>query len=152
MYPLDEQIARVVFERLEITQGASSVVRKSRKLADWTPEDNQIVLVKVGPARFPGIDCQGNPPAYGWTVTLNIYCHKLQSEFDDTPTEELMAELVSNAMLAITTDSNWGTMDGNAIDSNFGNMSFPGVDGFDCVMVPLTVLFRVNEFDMYTPR
>jgi hypothetical protein len=106
-YPVDERIAQVAQQRLESIDIITGVIRESRNINNWTPEDRQILLIKDPPQRATEFDTIGNPPGIAYTMNLHVRCHVLQSQVADEPVEELLSIIVADAVRAITNAADW---------------------------------------------
>lgn len=149
---VDEAITQAVFERLELVPFVTAV-RQTRELDEWTPEDSQIVLVKQHPTRITELDCPGNPPALGWQIELRIRMHILASEHEETPPEELLSNLNAETIRTITALPQWYQWGGLALDTQFGDTETIASDGgFDAMMLPLLITYRVSENNPYEVR
>lgn len=157
--PVPERIADVIEARLQkIVAGGSiyvagyEVVRPTRN-GNFTPQDNQLILVQDEIEMVSDLMCPGNPPATAYRVTYNIYAHSLVSETEETPGDYFSNYLMAEIKKAIVDAPAWYHMDGLAIDSQFGSPALISNDGgVDGVNVPVTVTFRVTEGDMMEVR
>jgi hypothetical protein len=150
--PVDEAIAQAVFERLELVPFVTAV-RQTRQLDEWTPEDNQLLLSKQHPVRVPDLDHAGNPPAIAWDVELRIHIHVLASEHDQTPTDALLANLMAETVRTLTSPAHWHNWGDLAINSRFESTETVSSDGgFDAMVLPLVVTYRVSETNPYEVR
>jgi hypothetical protein len=149
-YPIDDLIVRVAKQRLETLDFVSEVIRESRNIINWTPKDKQIILTKETPTRAEEHDTIGNPPGIAYTMTLNIYCHVLQSQVDDEPVDSLLSVIAADVVRAITAPKSWYRFDDAALNAELGDVERNAFDGsFDSIKVPVTVLYRVREDDPY---
>jgi hypothetical protein len=150
--PANEEIAKRIFERLT-DSGDFTVVRQTKQLDEWTPEDRQVVMVAMMPERAEDIDHPGNPPANGYQMEVRFRLHVMQSEHDETPTEDLLSRLAADVMVACTDAPNWHQWDEIAINSEFGSLeSVPNDGGIDAAMLPLVVSYRITEGNPYEVR
>jgi len=99
--PVPERIADVIEKRLQkIVAGGSyyvagfEVVRPTRN-GNFTPQDNQFIIVQDEIEIVSDLMCPGNPPAMAYRITYNIFAHSLVSETDITP-----ADYFSNYLMA----------------------------------------------------
>jgi hypothetical protein len=149
-YPVDERIAQVAQQRLESIDIITGVIRESRKVNNWTPEDRQILLIKDPPQRATEFDTIGNPPGIAYTMNLHVRCHVLQSQVADEPVEELLSIIVADAVRAITNAADWHKFDGHCLDATIGNFERSSFDGaFDVATLIVTVVYRIKETDPY---
>ena len=157
--PVSEQIAVVVFTRLQVLETvgesvyeftACNVVRP-RRYNSHTPEHQQIVLMQEAPQRAPDYDCPGSPNKLAWSLRFLIVCHVMPSEEDETAVDTLKNLMWAEVIRVVATDQNWETMDDLAIESEWEDPEFidpsGGVDG---VIVPLSVTYRHSERDPFT--
>lgn len=150
----DEIIARL---QILVTGGSGpyslvNVVRPT-KLATYTPQHGLIVLTRGEIVRVNELDCPGNPPSQCWKQTFLIRVHIAPSERDTTPIEVYEDVFEAEIHRAIRTDATWHQFDDNAINADFGPQQTATSDGgYDGIVVPLMVTYRVSEGDLYTVR
>jgi len=150
--PVDEAIIEKVIESLEEIDDIT-VIRQTKSIEEWTPEDLQIVVVKGGPTRVTDLDCPGNPPALAWQLEVKLRLHVIPSEHDDTATEEYSSVFVAEVLKEITSTAGWYHWSGLAIDSQIGDIEPISSDGgFDCTVLPLLITYRVSENNPYEVR
>jgi hypothetical protein len=157
--PVPERIADVIEKRLQkIVAGGSyyvagfEVVRPTRN-GNFTPQDNQFIIVQDEIEIVSDLMCPGNPPAMAYRITYNIFAHSLCSETDITPADYFSNYLMAEIKRAIVDAPAWYHMEGLAIDSMFGSPALISNDGgVDGINVPVQVTFRVTEGDMMEVR
>lgn len=151
-YTVDEEITQAVFERLENVTDCTAV-RQTRQIDEWTPEDNQLVLIKQHPVRVTELDHPGNPPAIAWMIEMRIRIHSLASDHDDIPTEQWLSQTMAEVIKELTAPPQWYHWNGLAIDSQFGDCeTIASEGGFDAMMLPLMITYRVSENNPYEVR
>lgn len=160
-YPVVELIAQELYDRLNAMATepytyqthVSSVIRpKTRN--DEAPEHLKIILKQdTLTERVPDLDYPGNPPAVARRVTFRVHCYQ-QSEDDTGNFDALIQQFASDVVKAVTVTGNaWHSMDGNAVDSEFGEFEQIGPDGgLRGIIVPVIVTYRTDEDDPYTVR
>lgn len=157
--PIVSKISDEIFARLEtlvsIPNDAftfSDVIRPT-KLATYEPSHALIVLTRGEVTRVTELDCPGNPPAIAYQQTFLIRVHIAPSEKDLTPVEFFEDVAEAEIHKAIRTNATWHNMDGNAINADFQAMQTVTADGgYDGIMIPLAVTYRISEGDPYTVR
>ena len=112
-----------------------------------------IVLTRGEVARITELDCPGNPPAICYQQTFLIRVHVAPSEKDETPIEFYEDVAEAEIVKAIRTNTTWHTFDGNSINAQFETVQTVTSDGgYDGIMIPLQVVYRISEGDPYTVR
>jgi|694.fasta_scaffold19329_7 hypothetical protein len=151
--PVDEAITDDVVTLLEDELTDLEIIRQTNQVDEWTPKNDQVVIVRHALERLPEIDCPGNPPAIGYEMILHLRLHVMQSEHDTEPLDKLMSILAADVQAALTQDSGWYHWDGKAIDSEFGSFERISTDtGFAAALLPLRVRYRVSENNPYESR
>ena len=159
--PVAEEIARVVFSRLQklVAGGgtntrASAVTRTTKNRDDWSPQHNEIVLTHTKPQPDAQHSHHGNPPVQGWSITFHIWCHVMPSELDPTPTDELLNGFDADVRLVITDPvATWHNFDNLAINAYWDTPEpSESATAIEALKIPLTVKFRTDENDLYTAR
>ena len=159
--PVIERIMDTVHQRLQVLLSdvypntpVSEVIRPSRTIS-FQPKPWQIVLT-LGDQEVNEALCKaGNPPAIAYDARINIYCHLMPSETDNTPIDTYQTVFYADVQEALTNsgDGGWWGMGGLAINSHIRAMeqmtSDGGMDGF---CVPLEVCYRVSEYSAYEVR
>lgn len=151
-----ETIALEIESRLESMIGAVGYstavveVHRPRRFAQFTPRNNQVVLVQGQTERVPILDRPGNPPAIAIRQTFEIHCHVMQDERDESTIDTLLNAFHADIVKAIAGGSStWHTFDGNAIDAEWGAINYVQADGgLDGVQIPLLITYRVSEDDL----
>jgi hypothetical protein len=156
--PVVSRISDEIFARLQALVSGSAgayaftdVVRPT-KLATYTPQHGLIVLTRGEVSRLTEIDCPGNPPAVGYQQTFLIRVHIAPSEKDTTPVEVYEDVMEAEIHKAIVNDpATWHTFGDLAILADLGAQQTATSDGgYEGIAIPLTVMFRVSEGDLYT--
>jgi hypothetical protein len=157
--PVITKISDEIFTRLEtlISEPNDSVtfagVIRPTKLATHVPQHMLIVLSRGDVSRQTDLDCPGNPPAICYQQTFVIRVHIAPSERDSTPVEFYEDIAEASIIRAIRNDGSWHTFDGNAINAQFDAVQTVTADGgYDGIMIPLNVTYRIAENDPYTAR
>ncbi len=147
------QITDKLANRLESTAIATEVIRPKR-LGDWTPRNNQVVIIPVSDDMEPNEDwsCQGNPPAQAWTLPVLLVCTQKD---DETTTEDIDSKkstYAAEVMKAVTSPAAWWNWDGLAVDSRFGPIT--DYDGGEIAahQVTLNIIFRTDENNPFNAR
>ena len=106
-----ETIALEIESRLSAMIGSSdystSVVEvyRPRRFAQFTPRNNQVVLVQGQTERVPMLDRPGNPPAIAIRQTFEIHCHVMQDERDESTIDSLLnafhADIVKRSLVVL---------------------------------------------------
>lgn len=157
--PVVERIAAEIAKRLELlTSGFSSHFRASeivrpKRYAEYTPENNQIIVQYAEDEVIEAMSRPGNPPAIARNQTYSIHCHIIPSTKDPTPADEYISIVGSEVVRAICRpQATWYTFGSLAIDATWG--SFEAIDSARVggVNVPLTVLYRTDENNPYLAR
>lgn len=160
--PVPELIALEIVARLgEITTDndyafdVSEVVRPTRRGENWQRKHLGIGVLQGTAERAEDLDYPGNPPALAYTLTFSLLCvcKDADASTDAHATNE--NEMAAAVVTAITDDgSDWHTMNGKAINSQFGSMEpFSSPEGeMNGVSLPLIVTYRVAENDPFTVR
>lgn len=158
--PVSELIIEEVARRLEeITEAngfafdIGTVWRPSQRSQEMSLGHHDIDVVMVGQSVNEDLSHPGNPPAVCWEMTLHLHCvneqDRNETESHSTLDNEFAAA-VHKAIVARAADQNlWYTMDGNAVDTRFGNISpFLKQSGdYGGVTMVLNILYRVSEDD-----
>ena len=86
-------------------------------------------------------------------MEVRFRLHVMQSQHDETPTEDLLSRLAADVMVACTDAPNWHQWDEIAINSEFGSLeTVPNDGGIDAAMLPLVVSYRITEGNPYEVR
>jgi hypothetical protein len=158
--PVVSRISDEIFARLQTLVSGSAgayefvnVVRPT-KLTTYTPQHGLIVLTRGEVVRVPEMDCPGNPPAVGWRQTFLIRVHIAPSERDTQPVEVYEDIMEAEIHKAIVCDPDiWHTFGNLAINAEFEPQQTVASDGsYDGIAIPLAVLYRVTEGNLYTVR
>lgn len=153
MNTIQNNITDVLVERLKST-GTSVEVVLPDLMADYRPKKNQVVVTPETTTRFEDYDCQGNPPAWGWSCEYTIRCLTRQDE-NATPqsVDAILSEMSSNVYNSITSPSAWWQFDGNAINSQISgierNLESLGMADYT---ITLTVQYRTDENNIFNRR
>ena len=125
-------------------------VHRPRRFAQFTPKNNQVVLVQGQTERVSTLDHPGNPPAIAIRQTFEIHCHVMQDERDESAIDSLLNSFHADIVKALAGGSStWHTFAGNAIDAEWGAVNYVQADGgLDGVQIPLLVTYRVSEDDL----
>ena len=89
--PVNERIAAVLLARLQIlTTGIKPAtpireVIRPKRLNEFTPQHLQIVMTVDEVIANDDLSHAGNPPAIAYDMTINLHCHLMPSELDETP-------------------------------------------------------------------
>lgn len=156
--PVVSRISDEVFSRLKnISNGPRGIqfagVIRPTKLATYAPEHFLIVLTRGESVRITELDCPGNPPSSAYQQTFMIRVHVAPSERDATPIERYEDIAEGEILRTIRTDATWHTFEDNAINAEFGPVQTVTSDGgYDGIIIPLIVTYRVEEGDPYTVR
>lgn len=159
IYPVIEQIARVLTKRLErMTTGlyptspVTEVVRAKRN-ADYSPHHYQIVLTQNEPEFSDELSHPGNPPASAYYVTFTIRGHLAPSETDEQSIDAYRNVFAADIRRAVATSLHWYNFDGWAVNAWFeAPEAYDADGGISGVNVPVRVLYRHDENDPYKPR
>ena len=128
------------------------VVRPTR-IASYTPEHGLIVLTRGDQTRVFELDCPGNPPAIAWQQQFMIRVHIAPSERDATPIELMEDVAHAEILKVIRNGETWHTFGGNAINAQIESLVTMTADGgYVGIGIPINVIYRVAEDDMYTVR
>lgn len=157
--PVSELIARELLTRLiKLEDGYSAysdvvqVVRPTR-MGGFTPQHLQIVLTQSSPEIDEELSRPGNPPATAFRMLFNIRCHVMPSEDDPDAVDEFCNTIAADVVRAVCDETDWHTMGGNAINSEW--QTHENIDGdgsLDGVNVPLLVTFRTDENNPFQMR
>jgi hypothetical protein len=157
--PVVTRIESEIFDRLQkLAAWTSDYTRVTevimpKRLSGYTPKDRQIVLTRESEERVPELDCPGNPPSEAKRATFAIRCHVLPSEKDTTPVEEYCDVIAADVKRAIGDASQWHTMGGLAINTEWLDPVAINSDGsFGGIAVVLAVTFRTDENNPYNVR
>lgn len=157
--PVVAKIADELFARLEtLAEVPASIVPfrdviRPAKLATYMPEHGLVVLIRGDQTRVPELDCPGNPPAVAYRQLFHIVIHLAPSEKDSTPLDQYEDYAHAEVVKAVRVNGTWHTFDDNAIDATFEPaQSVSGEGGYDGIVIPLSVVYRVAEDDPYTVR
>ena len=152
MRPIQNKIQDVLVDRLNTSGLLVQVVTPN--LADnYTPMDGQVVLTPDSTERNEDIDCQGNPPATGWTLTFQIRVIARQEEEGHDSIDEKLSESLGSVYNSITSPSDWWTMGGNAINSEFSGIE-RSLEDMVLAAYQLTLLvhYRTDETNILNGR
>lgn len=150
-----ERIALELVARLETIPTVSAVERPNRDGSSLTYQHLSVQVVQGESQRLDTIDCPGNPPAVGYSITFEIKCVCRDSAADNealaTNPNALAAEAVAAIVGASTT---WYRISGLAVDSDIGNWTpFESSEGeFNGMTVTIAIKYRVSENDPYEVR
>lgn len=161
---LDEIVSRLELLLVEDDSVYSTVVDEvvvpSRKQLDEednaipeTPKDNQIIVTVGDFNRIEAYNTAGNPCLEGWRVEFRIRLRVMPSEDDSEGVDFKLLRFMRDVRKAIsggaTYDHNWGKMDGNALDSRWGEtferVINDGTSQSDGYIMPLLVDMRLTE-------
>lgn len=149
--PIAEQIVAVIKSRI-VTY--TSDTQRSTRVGTWQPKDGTIVVYQGSLTENPELSCQGNPPAKAWNMEVVIACLLKPSDTDTTPIDTYKNRIWAEIVKAVNTGTNWHSMGGLALDSNFGSVEdhTDGDGAFAGVKLSLNVLFRVDEDNPFNVR
>ncbi len=159
--PIPELIAIEIESRLnEILKengysfDVSEVVRPSRRGENWQRKHFGIGILQGTAERNPELDCPGNPPAIAFDLTFDLECVCRDSSNSTEAHATAENEIAAAAMQAIASSTQWHTMDGNCVNSEFGSPTpFSSPEGeMDGVTLPLVVTYRVSETNPFEVR
>jgi len=150
-----ENIAVVIHERLlamiddPVYSTEVVEVQRPSRFAAFTPRNNQVVITQGSTERLPAADRPGNPPAIAYRQLYAIHCHIMQDERSEDSIDSLLNAFHADIVKAIASPSStWHTMNGNAIDCEWGSVNYVNADGgLDGLQIPLFVTLRVSEND-----
>lgn len=159
--PVIERIVQLVKQRCDVlmtdvypNSPVVEVLRPSRTIS-FTPRSWQLIITLGDQDRNDDLSKPGNPPSVAFDAVINIHCHLMPSETDDTPIEEYQNVFYADTIEAITDsgDAGWWSWGGLAINTQIAPMepiaADGGVDGFK---IPLEVCYRVSEWSPYEVR
>lgn len=154
--PVLETIARAIKTRIEgVTTTAGynytigEVVRPNRNGENIQPRDLLCILRQMDPE--PPTYLMGNPPRVEWRQPFAITIFAIQSDRSENAAEAYINTVMSDVMKAITTPASWWTWSSNAVNSEWGAITFGDpIEGLDSVLVELIVTYRTKETDPYT--
>ena len=159
---IPELIAIELVERLEtITTDndynfdVASVERANRDGSNLTYKHLSVQVKQEESVRVPELDCPGNPPAIAYEITFTINCISRDSQGETDAYDTVANDMAAAVVAAITADtSTWYTMDGNARNSEIGNITpLSSAEGEVLGMaVPVLVTYRVSENNPYQVR
>lgn len=158
-YPVVERIRRAIVSRVEtiLVEGvesafASDVVEPLR-VEGYSPTDYQIVVTQDDCEINEDLALPGNPPGVCHEQVFNLRCKLMTSESDEVSIYNRMNVFAMDVQRRFTSYPNWYWVNGLAIDARFGAMTPPSLDGGAAVAnLPLTVVYRVSEYDPYILR
>lgn len=157
--PVVELIAREIADRVaEVTLAngyyEDVTVHRPKRLPDWSPTNNLVVLLQGDAERNDELSPQGNPPGIAWDQQFLLLCYVLPDDTDETEIDSLISILASDVMKAVCTPAaSWQLFDNNAINANWQSMERFESDGtFDGFTLTMLVTYRTNETDPYTGR
>lgn len=146
MEPIIDQIAAAIKTRLEITEGIESVVRP-RWFNDDPIGDLKVTLTQGSRTINPQLGFHGNPPVVAFNQIFSIHVELRPSEEDETPIDSLRNQIVSKLRTAITSETDWYTWGGLAVNSEIGAARKIATDSGAGVMLDLLVQYRHLEND-----
>ena len=157
--PILERITSELFDRLQLLvvgtdEWKATEVIRPKRLAEYTPQHRQILLL-LGEEEEPEDQLRpGNPPAITKIQTYLIVCNLMPSELDPTPIETYEARVVAQVVIAVTqAGTQWHNFNGLAINSEFGaSQAIEASGGVAGVVVPLKVTYRTSEWNPYEAR
>jgi len=148
--PISERIMETLVKRLQRGRYVQEVVRMLKAPDEYTPKDRQVIVFGSEPAREDSVDCPGPSPAIAYWWTINIYGNVLQSEKDTLPVETSLEVMRADIIKAVCNATPWWTFDSLALNAEWLSHSYTLGTGFQTVLQPLRVLYRVKEADPYT--
>jgi hypothetical protein len=151
MYPISEQIAQLVYDRLFFDGTATGGVVRPTRIGNFQPKDSQIIITQGDKTPNDELSWPGNPPAIAWEFPFEIACVLRQSEADETPIDTLKNEFEANVIKALNIGSNWWAWNNLAVDSKISSVTdYQASDGSGSgFSITLTITYRVAENDPY---
>lgn len=158
MLPVSERIAQKVFDRLQSMVNAQnsqvSEVIRPKRLEDYQPKNNQVVMYTPRPVKNEELSAPGNPPATAWDQTFNVHWVLLPHKQDPASLDSLRNFVLAEVMYHVCQpSSSWHNWDGLAINTTFGDPenADKGAE-YAGVVVPIIVTYRVSENNPYQRR
>jgi hypothetical protein len=148
-----DQVTQAIRDRLAASVESVDVVLPSL-LANFSPRDWQAIISPGNPEPSSEWSFQGNPPVQAFAVPYVITCYRRQSNDDERPIDELLAEFSSAVMATITEPADWYTWGGAAVNTQLGPINkWQGDDASAAAhQLQLNVIYRHSELNPYTPR
>lgn len=161
--PVSERIVKEVVERLQLlTAGYSDYfvaphVKRELFHDTETPKNFGIIVTQGNVERLPESDCPGNPPALAYALPVNIRCRIMPSERDTTPVDEYINVIAAEVQRVVCDetdlDFSWHTFEDLAFNAMWQSHELVTSDGgFDGVLIPLQVMYRVSENNPFEVR
>lgn len=157
--PVSEQIAVKVKTRLGlITTGAGyeqtiTGVHRPAKVAQFHPENYQIVVTQESNTVNEELSHPGNPPAKARDLTFAIAGMLRISDTDTSALDTFRNVFEADIEKAITVDAAWWNWDSLAINSTIGDIeTYQDTEGNSGFKVPLVVTYRTDENNPYNVR
>ena len=151
-FPVHEQITNAIHERL-LGYDRQSLVLRPEMLSDFSPANQQIVIVQSDPAANADFSCSGNPPALAYTAPYEIVCIIRQREKSEESVDTLLADFTAGAIMTLCTpQASWHTWGGLALDTRMTGTVKNINDGYCTLNLSLEVIFRTDENNPYNQR
>lgn len=116
---------------------------------DWQPLPFTYVVKSRNEIPAPESSCQGNPPAIGRQLPVQVSAIVIPSKLDNRSFDEIATDFAAEAVQAITYPADWHTFGSRAINASIGPINFTEPDGEDPggASFMVNVIFRTSEKD-----
>ena len=150
--PVHEQITVAIHERL-LGYDRQALVLRPEMLTDFSPANQQIVIVQGDLAANEEFSCSGNPPALAYTAPYEIVCIARQREKSEESVDTILNDFMAGAIVTMCTPAeSWHTWGGLAVDTRMTGSVKNINDGYCTLNLSLEVIYRTDENNPYNQR
>lgn len=153
-----DAVFNTVYDRVEALVGVTAYgvtvtdMPPLDSVGTFSPQHGACILESGTCERFEAYDYPGNPPAQAWRHEYRIVLF-VRDELVPTDWSRLAIAFAARVRKALTPTPDWYTLDGSAVDCEWGETTSGESDGgFRTVVVPLFVYYRHAEDDPEVQR
>lgn len=158
--PIDDKIAQELLSRVQnVTTGNGyeqtlSALRPTGTQRDVKPQNGRAVIFEIDREEDEEHAIPGEPNAVAYRLLMGVAVYVRPSESSSTAIDTLVNRAAADVQKAIRNSGTWHTFDDNAIHARMmAPIKFETEDGsHDGVLIPVEILFRVDEDDPYSAR
>jgi hypothetical protein len=121
---------------------------------DWQPRHRTLLVSSSDPVRSEDSDRPGNPPAIAYSLPVEVSGFVIPSKDDNRSSNELVTNLMSDAIKAIASVQDWHQFGGNSINADLGPINFVDPDDESPAggKFQVDIIYRISETDPYQVR